>query len=720
LVDRLRTHRGPVLVAAPAGYGKSTVLAQWLRTSDRTFAWVSLDEGDNDPLLFWSYVIEAIRAVEPRLSTGIPSTAATREHDVVAVIVPRLLNELEALAVDVVLVLDDYHSVTSPACHEAVELFLAREPAKVRLVISTRTDPPIAIGRRRAVGDLLELRAADLRFSDDESRRLVNDSLGLGLSPQAVATLQERAEGWPAGLYLACLSLRDAADREQVVAEFRGSNRHVGDYLTEVVLDTSDPQVRDFLLETSILDRMCGSLCDATTGRTGSGELLVELEHANLFLTPLDDRREWYRYHHLFGDLLRAELHRRSPDRVADLHRQAFGWLAAAGQVGEGIRHAIAARELDAASRLVAEHYLPTIEWGGYATVAGWLEAFPRRAVTDDARLSVVEAWVMSFLMRRHEAGLALQNALKTGYEGTLPDGASSVEASAALLRAGFPWGEVGAMLVAARRAFELEGDRDSLWRVTVHIQLGWALSLAGRFDEARPFLERGAALAPLTEQWLNELGAHCVLAWLDLEAGDLVAADRRARDAIDVLEAHGLTDTAVAGYAWATLGAVRARADDLEEGRRMLSLGVDRMRSGTEPLLVIQGLLALASVHRALGSAGDGRRALAEAATIIHGCTDAGVLGRRYDDAARQLAGRAHLIDGGAELTKREVEILRLLATRLSQREIGRELFVSHNTVHSHVRSIYRKLGASTRSDAVSGARELGLLWGAGPESPG
>jgi LuxR family transcriptional regulator, maltose regulon positive regulatory protein len=737
LVARLLSHSGPVLVSAPPGYGKSTLLSLWLQQTERPHAWVAVDPSDNDPVVLWSYIVAAIRSAEPRVEVTLPPPAASREQDIVRVVVPQLLNELEELGADLVLVLDDYHCITNAGCHASMELLLAHRPANLSLAVATRADPPLALGRALAAGELLRLGASDLEFTEGEAARFLNDALRLGLPAGAVARLQERAEGWPAGLYLAYLSLRDADDREAAVAEFHGSSRHVGDYLAEVALDAQEPATRGFLLETSILDRLFGPLCDAVTGRSGSAQLLTELERGNLFLTSLDDRRRWFRYHPLFRDLLRAELGRTAPERAIELHRRAFRWLAdeATGSldaarrvspegrskrryVDEAIRHAIAAGDPRAAGELVTAHYLPTIEWGGYATVAGWLQALPRNVVANDARLSIVEAWVMSFLLRRQEARVALQNALDAGHDGPLPDGASSLEASAALLRAGFPWGNVGDMLRAAERAFELEGMRDSMWRATVHVQLGFALALSGRFDEARPFLDRGAALASLAGQSLNELGARCILAWLDIEAGRLGAAERQARAAAETMRATGLSDTAAAGYAWATLGAVLARRGDLAKADRLLDEGVERMRRQIEPLLVIQALLALVPVRRALGFPSEARRLVTEAGTLIEECADPGILHGRFEDARRLVA--IPLDDAVANLTRRELEVLRLLGTSLSQREIGRELYVSHNTVHTHVRAIYRKLGAASRREAFEIARKHGLVNGLAPKSPG
>ena len=710
LVDRLQSHTGPVLVVAPPGFGKSTLLGQWAEVANQRFAWLSLDENDNDPVVFARYVVAALARVEPRLADrGVPPAPGPR--GVLDTVVPELVNRLEALDGGVVLVLDDAHTITDATCHAAMALLLERAPANVRLVLSSRAEPPFGLARLRAGGDLLELRAADLAFSEPEATAFLNGPLALGLSSADVATLWSRTEGWPAALYLAYLTLQDAPDGERAIAGFRGTTRYVADYLAEMILDALDAESRAFLLETSILDRLCGPLCDAATGRTASTARLVQLERANLFLIPLDDRREWYRYHHLFADLLRSELRRREPDRVVELHRGAYAWLADAGDTGEAIRHALAAGEVEAAIQLVTEHYLQTIEWGGHGTVARWLEAFPRRVVAGDARLSVVEAWAMSFLGRHDEAATALENALQAGYEGPLPDGASSVEASAALLRAGFPRGDVGGMLAAARRAFELEAERESMWRVTVHVQLGWALSLTGRCDEARPLLERGAALAPLTDQWLDAAGARCLLAGMAVDAGDVPSAERWALAAVDLVESRGLSDSPVAGFAQAVLGAVRAHQHDLDRAQRLIEAGLERLRRGAEPFVLIPVLLAAAPIRRARGQADEARRALTEARDLIGGCADPGILARRLEELGEALAARDRPAATTDELTTRERDVLELLAAGLSQREIGRELYVSYNTVHTHIRSIYRKLGASSRAAAVAVARGRGWL---------
>lgn len=696
---------------APPGFGKTTLLAEWSELDERPFAWLSLDAADNDPIVLWNGIIAAIDMIEPSFGAAEEPLLRTPGTDLLEGSIPRLLNELDAIERPIVLVLDDLHWLTEPVCLRSIEYLLERESMHTTLVISSRMDPALPLGRLRAGGKLLELRASDLSLTRDESTELLNGVLGLNLGDRALEVLHARTEGWPAGLYLAYLSMRDSKDRQRFIDEFRGSNRHVADYLTEVVVDSLDEATREFLLATSILDRMSGPLCDAITERQGSSAFLSGLEQSNRFVVPLDDHREWYRYHRLFADLLQDGLQRRHPGRVADLHRRASAWFERSGDHGAAIRHAIQAGDLEEATLLVCDHYLPTIEWGGFGTVAGWLDAFPRSWVMGDARLSIVEAWVLNFLDRKAEAEQALEHAADAAYDGPLPDGASSVDASILLVRAGFPWGDVGRTLSSARRAFRLEGRRDSIWRVTVHVQLGWALCLAGEFEKARPYLERAARLAPVTQQWLNAFGAMCSLAWVCLEAAEFEAAEGWAREAVAAAESHGVSDTAPGGWAYAMLGAVLGPAGSSREADEMLIRGIRLLRTGAQPLLLIHALLAHALVKRALGANAEARALAAEAQGLISDCSDAGILVDRAEEVSMVVAHSSGGFRISNELTERELDVLRWLEKGASKREIGQALFLSFNTIHSHTRSIYRKLDASTRGEALLHARERGLI---------
>jgi LuxR family maltose regulon positive regulatory protein len=395
---------------------------------------------------------------------------------------------------------------------------------------------------------------------------------------------------------------------------------------------------------------------------------------------------------------------------VRGLHARAAAWFRDGGDTGRLIVHALAAGEREMAIRAVAENSLRTLEWGGLATIEGWLSAFPRPVVAADARLSVVEAWVMSFQGRYLEADLALENAARADHRGALPDGAGSVVASAALVRASAPRGNIADMLQAARTAFDLEGDTDSLWRVTTHVQLGWALTLSGAFADAELLLERAAAQAPMSEQWMDALGARCLLAWTNLYQGRLEDADRWANDAIGVVETRGFAGAAAGHWAYATLGAVRAAQGRIEEANELLGRSIDGMREATPPILLVNALLAFAPVARARSGSAEGLAALQEARAIVEGCEDAGILGRELEQVAKMLVP-APRVRRGSSLTDRERDVLRLLEKGMSKREVARTLYVSYNTVHSHTKSIYRKLGAFNRAEAIERAREWGIF---------
>jgi LuxR family maltose regulon positive regulatory protein len=334
------------LVCAPAGWGKSTLLGAWSASPEeaRPFAWVLLDRADSDPVRFWRYVIGALRSVRPGLGTAPLAALGSAGRDVVDVVVAPLINELGALASPLVLVLDDYHLVRGEAVHASLGFLLRHLPATLHLAIATRVDPPLPVGGLRAAGALTEIRAADLRFDEEEAEELLNGSLALGLDPHDVELLRARTEGWAAGLQLAALSARTMEDRHAFASEFAGSDRLVGDYLRELLAD-QPPSRREFLLRTSVLERLCAPLCDAVTERGDSGEQLQAIDRANLFLVALDRRGEWFRYHHLFRELLRHELMRTVPGLVSDLHRRALAWHREYGDVEEAIAHAAAAGE---------------------------------------------------------------------------------------------------------------------------------------------------------------------------------------------------------------------------------------------------------------------------------------------------------------------------------------------------------------------------------------
>jgi len=389
LRDRLdrRDQRALTLVSAAAGFGKTTLVADWVADGPAT-AWLSIDRRDNDPALFWTYVVAAIQTTMPEAGVTARALLEAPQPSIDAV-VATLLNDLHAVAHGLVLVLDDYHVIDSPEIHESLAFLLEHLPSHVHLVIASRADPPLPLARLRARGELLELRAADLRFTTDEAAAYLNDAMGLTLAPRDIEVLEARTEGWIAALQLAALSMQGRDDIAGFIAGFAGDDRFVLDYLVGEVLDRQSTDVRSFLLETSILNRLTGALCDAVTDRSCDKATLEHLERANLFLVPLDDRRTWYRYHHLFADVLRARLLDEDPALVPQLHRRASGWYDANGDRAEAIAHAMAAEDPERAAQLI-ELTAPLMRQNRQeVTLRRWLEALPAEVFCDRPVLAI-------------------------------------------------------------------------------------------------------------------------------------------------------------------------------------------------------------------------------------------------------------------------------------------------------------------------------------------
>ncbi|MFC5266031.1 LuxR C-terminal-related transcriptional regulator [Kribbella qitaiheensis] len=699
------------VVVAPPGFGKTTLLVQWQASSERPFAWLSLDDTDNDPVAFWSCLVASIDRVVPDFAHSVVPALSSMGGLALDAVVARILNELDALDEQIVLVLDDYHRITNRECHDTLALLLERLPSTLQLIISTRSDPPLPVARWRANGRVTELRAADLSFTDTEAAEALNRTWGLDLSAESIAILHERTEGWPAGLYLACLSVRGSSDPAALVADFGGATRLVIDYLMEVVLEQQGDELGTFLLDTSVLDGLCGPLCDAVTERDDSTTLLARLEHENLFIVALDDRRDWFRYHHLFAQALNEELSREHPERRPILHQRAGEWFEARGDFGQAIRHAFAGGDLDTAAALVATHSIDSLNLGRLATVSGWLATFPRPIVEADARLLLVEAWI-SGLQGDAEGGLhAVSAAQRVGHDGELPDGSGTVEESAALIRATFPWSDVGAMLSAARSAHTRQRERASPWQALAALDLGWALILAGAPDQAREPLMQAVTLASRSEQWVAAGDARALLAEISAAAADLEPAEAWIHDALEMATRHGYADLPQVGHYHVVAGTIHARRGNDEEADRLISIGLRQMRGSWEPLHVAQALLSLAAVRHSLGARGEARAMLDEARALIDACHDPGSLRDRLKQATHALVPAYRRADQDTKLTERELEVLRVLAAGATEREAATKLFVSHSTIHSHTKSIYHKLGCTSRDEAVARVRELGLL---------
>ncbi|HET8536429.1 MAG TPA: LuxR C-terminal-related transcriptional regulator [Solirubrobacteraceae bacterium] len=675
-----------VLVAAPPGSGKTTLLSEWAASSrSQEFAWLSLDAGDDDPVQFWTGVIEALRTVRPGVGADAIVALEAPGTNVREAVLPPLIDELaHSEGEPLVLVLDDYHLADDPQVHESVVYLLEHAPEGVRLALTTRSDPPFPLGRMRARGQLLEVRGADLRFSDDEAAGLLNGALGLSLGDDQIAQLQLRTEGWAAGLQLAGLSLRGRPGAEAFIAAFAGDDRQLVDYLGEEVLDAQPPERRAFLRRTAILERMCAPLCEALTGDPDAAATLAEIERENLFVVALDSVRRWYRYHHLFGDLLRHDLEASEPGIAVGLHARAAAWFAEQNMAGDAIHHAVAAGDFALAAELVATHWSDAFNRGRHITVARWLAQLPPERVAGDSRLWLARVWT------------SMDRGLVDEVEPLLADEAAPADQASAwlpVLRAlhRFKIGDVGGAQEGALRALGDEPQAPPFRRTVALLVAGVAAHWRDDLAAADTALRGACAVAIADGNGLAALYSSGYLALLALDLGDLRGAQAELDECLALVAAEpGLDEHFVATayhLAAGRLALLQGRpAGDLD---RALTLA----RRGAS-------VIELAAVLLARGDAA----ARAEARALIESAPDPG---RLVAPPLRRGAPSPR----SDELSERELAVLRLLPSELSQREIGDTLYVSLNTVKSHTRRIFAKLGASGREDAVRVARERGLL---------
>ena len=545
--------RGLILACAPAGYGKTVLLAGWVRRGRHQVAWLSLDGGDNDPVRFWRHTVAALDRVRPGISDRLSPLLGPPPPPSFEPLMTALINEMadQPDADEALLVLDDYHLITAPLVHEALGFLLEHRPPGLRLALTSRSDPPLALARLRAHGQLTELRAAELRFTPQEATALLREvtttpgeaPVDASLPDTIAAALAARTEGWAAGLQLAALSLRGQPDAAGFTAAFTGSHRHVLDFLAEEVLEQQPEGLRDFLLETSVLERLSGELCDAVTGRPGSQARLEQVERAGLFLVPLDEVRGWWRYHQLFADLLRARLWQQAPDRAAELHRNAAAWCAERGLPDDAIRHAVAAGDPAWAARLIEQHFDAVHSLRGEAaTVRRWLAPLPADLVRSRPRLLLAQAVPTAVGGRLEEAEQLIDAAERAPagtseepFEPTIGPAGSLLVNVPALIALGRGYlaqlrGDASGTAQFGSRALAASEPSQWIVRSVAQGQLAVAGWLGGHLGEAeRGFAEsimgRRAVGLPTWEAWASfELGQ------VQLAQGRLDAAERTGR----------------------------------------------------------------------------------------------------------------------------------------------------------------------------------------------
>ena len=616
--------RGLILVCAPAGYGKTVLLADWAQRSRHPVAWLSLDAGDNDPARFWRHTVAALdpdcsgigERVAPLLGPPAPSSFQG--------LVTALINELAAEEVRL-LVLDDYHVIGSRQVHESLAFLVEHRPAGLCVVLASRNDPPLALPRRRARGQLAEVRAAELRFTPSEAGELLQNVASA--QPDAVAALTARTEGWAAGLQLAALSLRGHDDAAAFVAAFTGSHRYVLDYLAEEVLERQDAQLRTFLLETSVLERLSGPLCDAVTGREGSQALLEQAERAGLFLVPLDEVRGWWRYHHLFADLLRARLQQEQPGRLAQLHRNAAAWYSGHGPADDAIGHAAAADELTWAARLIEKHFDAVYYLRGEAaTIQRWLSALPDDLVWSRPRLLLAKAQMAAASGHVTEAERSAEAAERVSadadeesFEPTVGRAASmlvNVPGQVALERSYLAQlrGDAEATAAFAARVLTCSGEEEWLLSSTARGFLAVAEWLRGRLADAEHAFMAGIA------GW-QSAGQATVAAWGSYQLGRVQRAQGRldaavltCQQAVQATAGSGSTPLPASGPAYVGLAEVAYQRNELDVALRQVTEGIALSRQFVYTPPLAAGLVTLAWICQATGDRAGALEAMKEA----------------------------------------------------------------------------------------------------------
>jgi LuxR family transcriptional regulator, maltose regulon positive regulatory protein len=622
LIAKLKREAGRklTLLSAPAGFGKTTLLVEWLRVltdSEGSVAWLSLDEGDNDPVRFLSYLIASLRkSVGEGFGEGVLATLRSPEPPRMEAVLGAFVNELADLPGEVGVVLDDYHLIDSEGVHGMVSFLLERLPENVHLVISGRVDPPLPLARLRARGQMSELHAADLRFTPEEAAAFLGDVMGLSLSAGDVTALERATEGWIAALQLAALSMRERKDVSGFIRSFSGSHRDVFDFLAEEVLQRQTERVQAFLLETSILERLSGPLCDALTGRNDGQEMLERLERENLLVVPLDDERVWYRYHHLFAEFLRGRLERESPERTVELHLRASDWYEENALVAEAVDHALSAGDHERASRLMESSVGQTWYRGEVMTLLGWLRKMPKEAML---RRPLLLVWYAAALMLvgRFDGVEALLREAEGGVggagegDGEEPPGADEADpqhvlATAAAVRSlharlqGDPQGAIE----HARRSLALLPADNLDPRPFAALCLAEAYRAADDLEAASATFAETAELGRAAGHDYIALTAMGSLAHLRMAQGRLREAEGSLRQALGFAAERGAELLPAVGRVRITMGELLLERDDLDASESELTLGTELVERAGELEVLVRGQVALSRVKWARGDA--------------------------------------------------------------------------------------------------------------------
>ncbi len=709
-----------VLVVAPAGWGKTWLLRDWCLAGEKPrTTWLSVDQGDNDPAQFWAGVVAAVDGVSPGIGAAALQVLNAAQVKTPDALMGPVINDIARMPERVTLVLDDFHLITNAEILQSVAYLVEHLPPTLGLVVASRSQPSLPLARMRAGGELAEIQADDLRFSEGETKDLLNGTLGLALPPEDIHALLERTEGWAAGLYLAGLSLRGHKDPARFIEGFGGDDRQIADYLTAEVLSGQTAEVRSLLLRTSVLDRFSGPLCDAVIDGSGSQSVLEELERSQLFLEPLDTTRGWYRYHRLFAELLRHELHRSEPGRTPLLHQRASAWHRQHGSIGAAIDHAVMASDLADARELIAVHSTTLIDQGLAEDVETWLDRLPPEMIVEDARMCLIRGSLGRHLGRPDDvkswvaaAEAAEPQVLST--EGAAA-GSASIESAASVLWADYYHlvGDLASAETASRRAAEVDAAGTAQLHAEALAAVGTNLFWRAQDAEASVILEQVAGPTRSLASNLASVRALSCLAAISARAGDLEACERQVHGAIDLAARHSLGEYWITTTAMVTSAELAADRGELSEAETTALAALECARRGRARLETASALLCLAKIRSRTGNADDAQVRISQASDVIGRCAAPGILTELLTEAER-LAGQ-HVsvpirvppqragVSPPDTLTRREAQVLELLAAGRTNNEIAVQLVVSIHTVERHLQNAYRKIGVRNRADAAA-----------------
>ncbi len=707
------------LVAAPAGYGKTTAVRAWCASHDAALVWVTLDAGDNDPVRLWRYVATGV----DRVRRGLGQSALRRlsvSGSPIEDAVDELLNGIAAFGSPMVIVLDDLQAVTNEECLASIDHALEHLPATARLILVTRVDPALSLARFRAGGVLAELRASELAFTPEEAHELLVVGGQLELGVEEIGALVERTEGWPAALVLAGLWLRTVDDPARAVRAFGGEHRFIAEYLSNEVLASLDDDLRSFLQGAAVLGEVTAELCDEVLERTDSAVELAELEHSNLFVVRLE-RGGWFRVHQLFAEYARAQLDSSDPDAVTRIHRRAAEWFRSHGLPVEAVGHAAAAGEHELVAQVLVEYHLSLIRNGAGRTLLRWIRTLPDDLLVEHPELAVAGATASVMVggsMIEQRRLLRLADRAFTGRSGSA---GSYVESAALMVRALTIEGGVGQAVLDGRRAVELaEGASDEILTAAM-AACSRALFFAGELREATGVASRVLEHPDIEHRVPSLVVARATLALISVERARLASARTHAEKAQVAAGRIGGSRSWLGANVSAARGCILAAEGSLAEAEHELATAEHFFRDEVATLHQAWLLVLIARVRVGRGRLDDAETTLRSARQALDDLTDGGRVLELADEVERELETAKARALGGEMLeapSEAELAVLRLLATDMSTREIGEHLFLSANTVRSHRRALYRKLAVHSRADAIARAIALGLLEQA--QSPG